>query len=1373
MASPPPDDSGFGPMGGNTGEGMLNDPSTTTTMNNPNMNMNNSGMMNQQPSNGNNYGQQQQQYPPSTPEHRQGSITQFATPEHGVHVGNGAGMNSTMSGSGMMQSPQQPGMQQQQQPNMQASWQSGGGGGSPPPGSFAARSAQAYSNIPQQQQMQQPGMMGQSPGMMQQQQNYQQQQFQGNNNQSPMPPQQQQQYMQAPVPPGPQYRSHAMDASSPEMPAQVQQQQPPAGSFAARSAQAYGQQQQQPGMMPPQQQQPPQQPGMMQQPGQYQQQQPQPPGQQQQQQYPQQPASQFPSSAPQAPQQPNMASYSMGGASSVMTTPAVPSKPQPSWMETPAQVAVQNRLLTDATRKVQEHAYYMRQAIEKNDLPNVLDRASLMVGQLGEIHAPSHHHGPAGHPGPNAPPPGGEASQLNPKNYYELHMRALEDMPAFEEFLLSISGHGTATTEPVDPNRITITAGPTPPASPADAQFSMRELYDAAQYCPQVLPRLYLQICAGSALIQSGEVGTKWVMNDLMQATKCVQNPVRGLFLRHYLLQMIRDKLPDSAAETTPLAGDAALEEQHHTADAAAAGGDGTGVGDGASEPSEQDPGTVVDSYHFILSNFIEMNKLWVRIQHLPGDAKTKDQRKRRERQRNELRILVGTNLVRLSQLEGVTSKIYGEIILPTVLDHIVVCGDPLAQAYLIDCITQVFPDEYHIETLPILLRVCPKLRDKVNIRTILQSLMDRLANYLADEELLDETDTNQVKKNMAQDSFPMFEECVQNVYNSRGPKLNAKEVIRLQTALLSFSLRCFEGDMEQVNRCLQGCVAALKQANASFEFQEGTMAQVPGSMKPLDDAATAELEKMLSIPLDSLALKVLHLPDYKELLAFLPWSHRREVALKLLKAVDDAGTSPNSVKEIEELFSMVEAVIRDQNDMSQVMGGMQQMGLVMNGPTMEQRSAENALVAKLVHLLDNDDTDVVYEMLVVAREHLNQGGQVRAGQTLVAVAFATLRLAQRVYDTENGIKVDKVDKPAAKSDKPKVEEEAPASDEPKAEDKTDGDEKEAEGATEIEGEGEEKAEETAENPEATPASAKPKEDVPTATAEAVSKAKTVRYASCLRFFACLEPANILISSICLYLFPLSSCRKLFVFLQQTIAMVATSNVEIAFKLYLQAALAADQFAGPCKDRSEVLDQYGPMPFELISQAFVLYEQGITDTRVQQRCIVVIMGTLLDCCSLSDDDYQGLVTKVAQFSAKTVKKSDQCQLVAQCALLFYPAENADLTYRNAQRALECLQRALKLADACTSANSEDIYLFVDLLEHYLYFFDKKCPTISDAYVSGLVALIKEHLGNLGSSGNVSAVVSNSREQFNQIVFAIKEKREKEETKEQYSPINVE
>ena len=219
----------------------------------------------------------------------------------------------------------------------------------------------------------------------------------------------------------------------------------------------------------------------------------------------------------------------------------------------------------------------------------------------------------------------------------------------------------------------------------------------------------------------------------MIEAVKCVQNPGRGLFLRHYLLQAFRDKLPDQPIPLDQVGGPISATGVDASPAVATSG---PVV---AASVMNVEKGTVKDSYEFILANFIEMNKLWVRIQDLPGDGKSKEVRRRREKDRTELRILVGTNLVRLSALDSITSSIYGQVILPTVLDHIVICADPLAQAYLIDCIVQVFPDEYHIETMPILLGVCPKLRDKVNIRTILQSLMDRLANYLADEELLDE----------------------------------------------------------------------------------------------------------------------------------------------------------------------------------------------------------------------------------------------------------------------------------------------------------------------------------------------------------------------------------------------------------------------------------------------------------------------------------------------------------------------------------------------------------------------------------------------------------------------------------------------------------
>ena len=73
---------------------------------------------------------------------------------------------------------------------------------------------------------------------------------------------------------------------------------------------------------------------------------------------------------------------------------------------------------------------------------------------------------------------------------------------------------------------------------------------------------------------------------------------------------------------------------------------------------SDTDVGSVKDSIDFIQLNFAEMNKLWVRMQH---QGHTRD-REKREQERRELRILVGTNLVRLSQLESVDIDKYKKV---------------------------------------------------------------------------------------------------------------------------------------------------------------------------------------------------------------------------------------------------------------------------------------------------------------------------------------------------------------------------------------------------------------------------------------------------------------------------------------------------------------------------------------------------------------------------------------------------------------------------------------------------------------------------------------------------------------------------------------
>jgi vacuolar protein sorting-associated protein 35 len=61
------------------------------------------------------------------------------------------------------------------------------------------------------------------------------------------------------------------------------------------------------------------------------------------------------------------------------------------------------------------------------------------------------------------------------------------------------------------------------------------------------------------------------------------------------------------------------------------------------------------------------MNKLWVRLQHQgPGRVKEK-----KDKERNELRDLVGKNLHVLSQIDGVDLEMYKETVLPSVLEQV------------------------------------------------------------------------------------------------------------------------------------------------------------------------------------------------------------------------------------------------------------------------------------------------------------------------------------------------------------------------------------------------------------------------------------------------------------------------------------------------------------------------------------------------------------------------------------------------------------------------------------------------------------------------------------------------------------------------------
>ena len=69
---------------------------------------------------------------------------------------------------------------------------------------------------------------------------------------------------------------------------------------------------------------------------------------------------------------------------------------------------------------------------------------------------------------------------------------------------------------------------------------------------------------------------------------------------------------------------------------------------------TSEDGGDVNDSVDCILRNFVEMNRLWIRMQTTKSHNK-----ELREKERRDLRVLVGMNLSVLSNLEGIDSDYY------------------------------------------------------------------------------------------------------------------------------------------------------------------------------------------------------------------------------------------------------------------------------------------------------------------------------------------------------------------------------------------------------------------------------------------------------------------------------------------------------------------------------------------------------------------------------------------------------------------------------------------------------------------------------------------------------------------------------------------
>ncbi|KAL2988279.1 hypothetical protein AAZX31_11G077300 [Glycine max] len=744
----------------------------------------------------------------------------------------------------------------------------------------------------------------------------------------------------------------------------------------------------------------------------------------------------------------------------------------------------EEKFLAAGIAGLQQNSFYMHRALDSNNLRDALKYSAQMLSEL-------------------------RTSKLSPHKYYELYMRAFDQLRKLEMFFEEETRRGC----------------------------SIIDLYELVQHAGNILPRLYLLCTVGSVYIKSKEAPAKDVLKDLVEMCRGIQHPVRGLFLRSYLSQVSRDKLPDIGSEY------------------------------------EGDADTVADAVEFVLQNFTEMNKLWVRMQH-QGPAREKE---KREKERSELRDLVGKNLHVLSQIEGVDLDMYKDVVLPRVLEQVVNCKDELAQFYLMDCIIQVFPDEYHLQTLDVLLGAYPQLQifqPSVDIKTVLSQLMERLSNYAA-------SSADVLPEFLQVEAFSKLSNAIGKVIEAQ-PDMPTVGVVTLYSSLLTFTLHVHPDRLDYADQVLGACVKKLS-----------------GKGKIEDNRATKQIVALLSAPLEKYndIMIALKLSNYPRVIEYVDIRTTKVMATVIIQSIMKNGTRISTSEKVEALFELIKGLIKDSD------------GIPNDELDEDDFKEEQNSVSRLIQMLYNDDPEEMFKIIDTVRKHILTGGPKRLPFTVPPLVFSSLKLVRQLQGQE-------------------------------------------------------------ENPFGDDASTTPK--------------------------------------------------KIFQLLNQTIETLSgVLAPELALQLYLQCAEAAND----C--------ELEPVAYEFFTQAYILYEEEISDSRAQITAIHLIIGTLQRMHVFGVENRDTLTHKATGYSAKLLKKPDQCRAVYACSHLFWVDDHDNM--KDGERVLLCLKRALRIANAAQQmanaarGSTGSVMLFIEILNKYLYFFEKGNLQVTVAAIQGLIELIMNEM----------------------------------------------
>ena len=539
--------------------------------------------------------------------------------------------------------------------------------------------------------------------------------------------------------------------------------------------------------------------------------------------------------------------------------------------------------LEKGLKKIKEQSFHINSAIEKNNLRQCLKEAFIMLCEL-------------------------RTNELSPKNYYNLYISVVDVMLNLKNYMIEEINRGRR----------------------------LIDLYDDVQQAQYVIPRFYLMITVGSIYIEKEPRSTRIIIYDMLGLVKSVQNPIKGLFLRNYLLKMIKDKLPDK---------------------------DNVYLREGAS---------FEDSLKFIIENMEEMNRLWIRLSSGAGSEKM-----RREKERDELKILIGESMNKLSSLENLSIDLYEKNVLPRLLDIIINSKDKLCQQYLMECIIHAFPDSYNVKCMERLLDAISYLEPGVDIGIIFVSLMQKLGNYFGRQD--NNTEDNKDKEifELAKNIYPIllrnFNGYMNQNLNSNNKSFDLNKLLGLVLSFMKFALQCSPPEQK------------TQSINNIFSLALDLSNKQPNK---LDDDCINKIGLLLIEPLNS-GINIFRMNDFIPLMNFLNYQNKKHLGIKLIETlIKEADSEKSTMEKISDLDSLDNVLRYIQPLLGDTRDSVQE-----DESTYEY---EQTIVSKLVYIIRTKNPEIIYRILGDLKNIFSHGGINRRRYTLPPLAS---RIIQFCHD--------------------------------------------------------------------------------------------------------------------------------------------------------------------------------------------------------------------------------------------------------------------------------------------------------------------------------------------------------------------------------------